>query len=164
REEPFDSDEVAAILGAAEDELGWGAHGGKRSPWGARAVPLDDQVSAPPGFMESARVWVSATPWVPPKMGVRANGRVREGLTPPEQLENELRARGLGRAAVEWLDLEEVHFLAVRVPTSERGDGGPTRGGHRGFRLRLTFDEPVKGPLALGHSSHFGLGWFRPGA
>jgi CRISPR-associated protein Csb2 len=29
-----------------------------------------------------------------------------------------------------------------------------------GYDLRLTFAEPVSGPLCLGHSSHFGLGLF----
>ena len=29
-----------------------------------------------------------------------------------------------------------------------------------GFALRLTFAEPVAGPIALGYASHFGLGQF----
>lgn len=170
RDEPFESDEVQAMLKAAQGELFWGSHAGAKSPWGARLVPLDRMVPSPPGFDRSARVWESATPWVPPRCGMRANGRVRDGLAPDEQLAAELRSRGLGGALVEWLDPDEVHFFAVRVPTSQRGrsiatDQGrgsaPTRGGHRGFRVRLTFDQAVTGPLALGHSSHFGLGWFR---
>jgi len=28
--------------------------------------------------------------------------------------------------------------------------------------LRVTFDEPLAGPIALGHLSHFGLGLFVP--
>lgn len=161
REEPFDSDEVTAILAAAEDEIGWGPKG-KSSPWRARAVPLDRRVEPPAGLSGSARVWESATPWVPPRMGIRTNGRVRNGLAPDEQLAAELKARGLGEARVEWLDTEDVHFFAVRVPSSRRDAASPTRGGHRGYRVRLTFEEPISGPLALGHSSHFGLGWFRP--
>jgi len=31
-----------------------------------------------------------------------------------------------------------------------------------GFGLRLVFDQPVRGPIALGYASHFGLGLFRP--
>lgn len=31
-----------------------------------------------------------------------------------------------------------------------------------GFGLRLVFDEPVRGPIALGYASHFGLGVFEP--
>lgn len=34
--------------------------------------------------------------------------------------------------------------------------------GNRAFGFRLTFPEPVSGPVALGHSSHFGLGLFVP--
>jgi len=29
-----------------------------------------------------------------------------------------------------------------------------------GFAVRLTFDAPVRGPIALGYGSHFGLGLF----
>ncbi len=31
-----------------------------------------------------------------------------------------------------------------------------------GFGLHLVFDQPVRGPIALGYASHFGLGLFRP--
>lgn len=37
---------------------------------------------------------------------------------------------------------------------------GPARGAAYGFRI--TFDRPVKGPIALGHGCHFGLGMFIP--
>ena len=30
--------------------------------------------------------------------------------------------------------------------------------------FRLSFARPVRGPLALGHSSHFGMGLFAPAA
>lgn len=33
----------------------------------------------------------------------------------------------------------------------------------RGFLLHLAFPRPVTGPIAIGHSSHYGLGLFRPG-
>ena len=170
REEPFGSDEVQAILDAAKGELFWGPNE-KKSPWGARAIPLDREVPSPKRFDSMSCVWESATPWVPARCGVRSNGKLREGLAPDEQLAAELKSRGLGDAQIEWLDDGEVNFLAVRVPKSKRAPKSkddserattPTRGGHRGFRLRLTFDHPVSGPIALGHSSHFGLGWFTP--
>jgi CRISPR-associated protein Csb2 len=31
-----------------------------------------------------------------------------------------------------------------------------------GLSLRLTFEQPVRGPIALGFGSHFGLGLFEP--
>lgn len=44
---------------------------------------------------------------------------------------------------------------------SRRAHGGGERGGGpTGFRL--TFAEPVQGPLALGYGAHFGLGVFAP--
>jgi len=30
----------------------------------------------------------------------------------------------------------------------------------RGFAVRLLFDDPVPGPIALGYGCHFGLGLF----
>ncbi|TVR45720.1 MAG: type I-U CRISPR-associated protein Cas5/Cas6 [Puniceicoccaceae bacterium] len=41
----------------------------------------------------------------------------------------------------------------------KRNDDGGRR--QSGF-FRLTFPKPVPGPIALGHSSHFGLGLFIP--
>lgn len=49
-----------------------------------------------------------------------------------------------------------VHFHRFR---SKRGLTQPDT--HGSF-WRLTFTEPVPGPLALGFACHFGLGLFRP--
>ena len=48
-------------------------------------------------------------------------------------------------------------FEAVEYRRNRKGD--PVR---PGFFLRLTFDHPVQGPLAIGYGAHFGLGMFRP--
>lgn len=42
----------------------------------------------------------------------------------------------------------------------ERASGGGSRGSDRGYGFRLTFDEPVSGPITLGYGAHFGLGQF----
>ena len=44
----------------------------------------------------------------------------------------------------------------------ERETGGGHRAGNKGFGFKLTFPEPVQGPIALGYASHFGLGQFVP--
>jgi CRISPR-associated protein Csb2 len=49
-----------------------------------------------------------------------------------------------------------IHFQRFR---SRRGLSQPDRLG--GF-WRLTFPEPVEGPLALGFACHYGLGLFKP--
>jgi hypothetical protein len=48
-----------------------------------------------------------------------------------------------------------IHFHRFR---SRRGEKQPDA---LGTFLRLTFAEPVQGPLALGYGSHFGLGLFQ---
>ena len=53
---------------------------------------------------------------------------------------------------VRWLD-----FYRWR---SRRGGGA--RGDSRGYGFRLTFQEPVSGPIAVGFGAHFGLGIFAP--
>ena len=48
------------------------------------------------------------------------------------------------------------HF---RVERNGEGKGPPIAAG---FGLRVTFTEPVMGPIALGYAAHFGLGLLRP--
>jgi CRISPR-associated protein Csb2 len=45
---------------------------------------------------------------------------------------------------------------------SQRFHGQGLRGGRSGTAFRLTFAEPISGPLALGYGAHFGLGLFVP--
>ena len=52
--------------------------------------------------------------------------------------------------------LRPLQFKRFR---SRRGDDGGRR---RAGAFRLTFAQPVSGPISLGHSSHFGLGLFLP--
>ena len=52
---------------------------------------------------------------------------------------------------VYWLDFRNQR----KTGNGSRGPSPPT-----GFRIK--FKEPVKGPIALGYGSHFGLGLFLP--
>ena len=45
---------------------------------------------------------------------------------------------------------------------SQRFHGQGRRGGHPGTACKLTFAEPISGPLALGYGAHFGFGLFVP--
>ena len=45
---------------------------------------------------------------------------------------------------------------------SRRFHGNGLRGGHSGAAFKLTFAEPISGPLAFGYGAHFGLGLFVP--
>jgi len=44
----------------------------------------------------------------------------------------------------------------------QRKTGKGKSAGSRGYAFRIKFVEPVQGPIAVGYSSHFGLGLFVP--
>lgn len=118
----------------------------------------------PENFAETAlfgpaRSWTSATPFL-------AAGHLKAAGYPGE-VRRLLARRGIvtdpATVSVELLvgipirnrERRPIHFHRFR-----------SRGGERQFDttgafLRLTFPQPVPGPLALGYGSHFGLGLFR---
>lgn len=158
----FDEDEQTAVLCAASRELSWAAAGPDADAWKIKLVPLDDAVSPPPGFDGvPATVWESVTPYVPTRHHLRGGKpRARESIS--SQIRRELALRGC--VAAEQAEIEEVgdaSWVAVHVPRN-RGSDRAFLGDRHGFWMRLTFADPVVGPLRLGHSSSFGLGLFRP--
>ena len=108
-----------------------------------------------------ATVWQSLTPFVPPR-----HVKLRGKNTLEGQIRAELYSRGfpdpvMVRPASRVDDeLEEEtwrrfrHFKLVR----QRGPKPPLAGG---FVIRLQFDQPVSGPIAIGYGSHYGLGLFQ---
>ena len=125
----------------------------------------------------NACVWETLTPFVPPRY-VKVRGK--NSLT--EQVRAELRSRNLPEP-------KSVHQLApnprssrfIRLVEEASGanpkDHNPRWSRMRhfvlarrdrpeppiccGFAIRIEFDRPIRGPLALGYASHFGLGLFR---
>jgi CRISPR-associated protein Csb2 len=159
---PFDEDEQAAVLRAASRELSWAAAGSDADDWKVRLVPLDRAVPAPPGFDGSrSHCWESLTPYVPPRHHLRGGKpRVRESLA--AQIRRELALRGFADAErVEVEQIGDPRWVSVHVPRG-RAAKRVFLGDRRGYSIRLTFPDPVAGPLGLGHSAHFGLGQFRP--
>ena len=69
--------------------------------------------------------------------------------------------RGLPNAEIQTLD-SDTSGQWVKVHRSGRSTDGPSNLAKRGYWFRITFSKPVSGPIALGHSSHFGLGLFVP--
>ncbi len=117
-------------------------------------------------------VWESATPFVVTRH-LKRRGRKRdprewfegeEGQAAfvAQVLREELERRGLKSAEIVPLDsigAPHLRPLQFRLFRRKRGDEGGQR--PRGaFRLR--FPAPVTGPIAVGHSCHFGLGLFLP--
>ena len=118
-------------------------------------------------------VWQSVTPFVPPRyMKPRGKntieGQIRtelesRGLPEPAQVRrlvpiirngsdtHLIRGATFGGDAVNWNRFR--HFNLARKH-------GPTPPVAHGFAIRLEFERPVSGPLAIGYGSHFGLGLF----
>ena len=161
RDQPFADEEQRAILNAAEQELPLSfAKAGTRDPWTVRLVPLDSQVPPPAGFGDQAHSrWETVTPYVPPRHVYDRKGRIKPGESPEEQLCLELARQGYDTTDVMIrVDDESGEWTRVHRPRRHRDD--PTNTERRGYRAMLTFDTPVRGPISLGHSSHFGLGLF----
>lgn len=103
-------------------------------------------------ILGSACVWQTLTPLILPR-----HRKPRGRNTPDSQIIAELASRRLPPPEkIEWLRDESIalrHYVRVRrhgMPPPE----------NYGYALRLTFAEPVAGPLCLGYGSHFGLGLF----
>jgi len=139
-----------------------------------------DKAAASP-LLGPARVWVSATPFLATRHPKR-NGRKKDA---PSLLGSDNQ-----RAFAHQVLVHEIARLRERRPdipaplTVQPLNGEHRCGAHKlrpiQFRLfrkkwsddggrraagafRIEFPEPVRGPICLGHSSHFGLGLFVPG-
>jgi CRISPR-associated protein Csb2 len=75
---------------------------------------------------------------------------VDSGLPRPTAIV-QMSAGSLGEKAVRWLAFQR-----------ERKHGKGTRAGQMGYGFVITFPKSVRGPLAFGYASHFGLGLFVP--
>lgn len=108
---------------------------------------------------QPTNVWESVTPYLHP-------WHVKKRFGVAAQIERECRARGLVEPSLlEPFDEVEVgrnrkrrpiHFRRFR---NRRGLSQPDR---LGSFWRLTFPQPIEGPLALGFGCHFGMGLFAP--
>lgn len=129
---------------------------GRGDPDHLRQLPplLQAGVTALLGPPGGARIWDSFTPLVLPRHAKRRGANTIDG-----QVAAELVSRGLPAASVEvlpWDDETRGLRHAVRV---RRYPAKPPPV-DAGFVVRLLFDAPIAGPLALGYGSHFGLGLF----
>jgi CRISPR-associated protein Csb2 len=107
-----------------------------------------------------ARIWESHTPFVPPRFPRKRGGRAADTV--------EAQARRM----IAWLGLPAPATITplagedtpAGVPWERfllrRQSGGGACGLVRGHGLRLVFDRPVRGPIALGYGAHQGLGQF----
>lgn len=121
--------------------------------------------------LAESRRWVSFTPFILGRHPKRCRGgakKLRPDGTwvdgPEDQLRRECELRGLPHPdriePVEGLRLADHTVRWLEFHRKHKGGGGPTS--PFGYGFRVTFPEPVRGPLALGYGCHFGLGQFVP--
>jgi CRISPR-associated protein Csb2 len=116
------------------------------------------------GPQGGARVWESHTPFVPPRYT-----KIRRG-SPVDCPEDQVRALLVRMGINTDVVIERVQARQLSEPSSaasgwyrfrsRRWRGGGARGNLSGIGFRLSFVEPVRGPIALGYGAHQGLGHF----
>jgi CRISPR-associated protein Csb2 len=138
----------------------------------ARRAELAELAKTVPVVAASAR-WVSSTPFVPPRHLKRRGrndlaGQVRaelasRGFEDLDDVQIEVEVLNDARQPT-WVDAAGLPTPSPRYRTHRRERLDPQRQPPQrvGYHLRLTFREAVRGPLALGYASHFGLGLFEP--
>jgi len=130
------------------------------------------------GFRDSrifgeSTTWIAATPFLVTRH-IKRRGRKRdpreffetpEGLTEfvKQVLREELQRRGLFQDGTEIEQIahtgDHPHLRPLQFQLARRKPGDDAAGRPRGL-FRIRFPQPVTGPIALGHSCHFGLGLF----
>jgi CRISPR-associated protein Csb2 len=121
---------------------------------------LTNSAGPSPGILTRTDRWGSATPFVPPQF---VDGRSSRGVE--TQLRRELKRRGFpAPAEVEVMPQRQAARTGLLAFRRRRRPDKPQPPRDCAFGVRITFDEPVTGPIALGYASHFGMGLFRPEA
>lgn len=119
----------------------------------------------PPHLVGPSTTWISTTPFVLSRWRPR-NADPQEHFI--KEINRELQSRGLP-GPTKITPLPGKHWALYRrhrwTPHHRNGTTTKTVGSRNDTRpanaLQLDFGQPVTGPLALGHLSHFGLGLFR---
>jgi len=106
-------------------------------------------------FSGPARRFRSHTPFLPVRHPKSRRSALRD--TPAEQVVYELERRGFP-APLRVVPVQGP-WESFRIVRQGKSGCFPYLGAH-GFELE--FDEPMRGPIALGRNSHFGMGLFIP--
>jgi CRISPR-associated protein Csb2 len=109
-------------------------------------------------ILAESRIWLSMTPYVltrhPKKNGKDspssqvARELLRRGFPAPDHIEQSDHSNIRGKK-LRWLEFRRL-----------RNGGGGRVSSTLGFGFKIYFAQPVRGPIALGYASHFGLGQF----
>ena len=132
-------------------------------------------------ILAESDIWVSRTPFVPTRHLHIRRSELRDPDSRSSAMRRELiHALQVEMARRDWLRdhldaIEEIepllgrnecgtmlggHFTTWLKFRRERQNGNGHRGDAGGYGFRLRFRHKVRGPIALGYGSHFGLGQF----
>lgn len=162
-------------------KLNAGRKGEERHPLRLLLLGMGTGEEYNPGLLAASNVWVSASPYVATRHA-KTRGRDRIDLSSdaaradfliadlrdqilavlgnkvgnPQAIRiDPVRDGEVFKVANRWRPIQFKRFRSKRTD-----DGGRRLAGS----FRITFPQSVHGPIALGHSSHFGLGLFMPAA
>ncbi len=134
---------------------------GMRSLWQSDNRPDIDCVLSgtgePSSLMPVGTVWISGTPFVPTRFFKSRDGEFVEWLRSQVMAE----CVNHGFPIPVGIDLISEDQAGVRFKWYEFMRSRKGQKPRYGYGLRLTFAQPVRGPICLGFCSHFGLGQFR---
>jgi len=103
--------------------------------------------------------WISASPYVPMRRYWGTHGK--HHLTPEKQLATEF-SRLVGVACEVDRVIPIRGLVPVRIGSRQRQAAPAALARREAFDAVIRTRAPIRGPLVLGHSAHFGLGQFRP--
>lgn len=151
------SEEIAAALQARAHSLTTGADLGMPDQR-VLSGPSGDDEYVIPELVGRATTWVSAMPYLPVrhrKRNVDLEAHLRVDLG------KECSYRGIAEPAeVRVLDSDEFRRRIIGYRRYRRVER--LRDQRSGYFVRMRFEQPVPGPIALGQLSHFGFGFFLP--
>lgn len=157
RKQPFDAVEQDAILEAADAPLPLSF---QNDPWSVTLIPLDASVPVPPAISPAPnRYWITTSLFVPPRHMATRTGKPRSSDSPRAQVLRELERRGFPHLDVA-VTVDGPEWVKIHQPPRLKLSGGNAE--KLGFHVDLSFPIPVRGPIFLGSSCHFGLGLFAP--
>jgi len=107
-----------------------------------------------PGLIGPAQSWQTLTPFGLVRHPKRRQGRLVD--SPEDQVRRELAHRGFSDDVEVTLEKGSWHRFRSSKAGSSRLDRASLIG------VRITFPEPVRGPMALGALAHYGLGLMEP--
>lgn len=162
-------------------ELRTGREGEERHPLRVLLLGMGMLDEYYPGPLARSAVWVSATPYIATRYA-KTRGRQRIDMGSPEAratfLQGDIRAQlaavrpdlageNASEVAISPLwDDNQIFKIGARWRTIQfkrfRRKTGDDGGRRLAGAFRLTFRRSVAGPIALGWSSHFGMGLFVP--